>query len=273
MSERRACRGVGLHRSTHRYRPVPADFETRLVTRMVELAEENPKWGYRLIHGLLVDEGWPVNKKRIERLWRREGLQLPPRKAKASGQKALGDDENSIWRLPPRYPNHVWSYDFISRRTADGRPLRVLNVMDEYTRVALGSHCARSIGAREVRRHLTKLFELHGKPAIIRADNGREFIATLLREWLATEGVRGVFIAKASPQQNGYIERFNGTVERELFAGELYHSVLEAQVVLDLWIKTYNTRRRHRGLRGQTPAGYAKMIRNETNAEPDGGGK
>jgi putative transposase len=273
-SERRACRAIGQHRSTNRYVALPTDFETRLVARMVELAEANPKWGYRLVHGLLVDEGWAVNKKRIERLWRREGLQLPPQKKKPTGGTDLGGDEFSIWRLPPRYPNHIWTYDFIKRRTADGRPLRVLNVMDEYTRVALGSHCARSIGAREVRRHLTKLFAEHGKPAIIRADNGREFIANLLREWLATEGVRGVFIAKAKPWQNGYMERFNGTVEREVFGNELYHSVLEAQVVLDMWIKaTYNTRRRHRGLRGQTPAGYAKMIRNETTEERNGGGE
>lgn len=271
VSERRACRVVGQHRSTNRYVAVPSDFEIKLVARMVELAEQHPRWGYRMIHGLLVDEGWVVNKKRIERLWRQEGLQLPPPKAKASGQKALGDDENSIWRLPPRYPNHIWSYDFVKRRTADGRPLRVLNVIDEYTRVALGSLVARSIGARQVRTHLDKLFEIHGKPAIIRADNGREFIATTLRDWLATEGVRGVFIAKASPQQNGYIERFNGTVEREVFGPELFHSVLETQVVLDQWIKTYNTRRRHRGLGGQTPAAYAKMIRNETGSNRNGG--
>jgi len=273
VSERRACRVVGQHRSTNRYVATPADFETRLVARMVELAEENSKWGYRQIHGLLVDEGWPVNKKRIERLWRREGLQLPPHRKKPTGGVDLGGDEFSIWRLPPRYPNHIWTYDFIQRRTADGRPLRVLNVMDEYTRVGLGGLCARSIGAREVRRHLTTLFELHGKPAIIRADNGREFIANMLREWLATEGVRGVFIAKGKPWQNGYMERFNGTCEREVFRNELYHSVLEAQVVYDQWLKTYNTRRRHRGLRGQTPAGYAKMIHDGHNPETDGGGE
>lgn len=165
---------LGQHRSTHRYAAVPADFETRLVSRMIELAEDNPRWGYRLIHGLLVDEGWAVNKKRIERLWRREGLQLPPRRKRSSGGVDLGDEENSIWRLPPRYPHHIWPYDFVSRRTADGRPLRALNVMDEYTRRGPGSLAARSIGAREVRRHLSTLFELHGKPAIIRADNGRE---------------------------------------------------------------------------------------------------
>jgi putative transposase len=264
---------LGQHRSTNRYLAVPSDFETRLVARMVELAEENPRWGYRMIHGLLVDEGWPVNKKRIERLWRREGLQLPPAKKNRTGGADLGSDENSIWRLPPRYPNHIWAYDFVKRRTADGRPLRALNVMDEYTRTGLGSLCARSIGAREVRGHLSKLFAEHGKPSIIRADNGREFVADLLRAWLATEGVRGVFIAKGKPQQNGYIERFNGTVEREVFGPELFHSVLEAQVVLDQWLKIYNTRRRHRGLRGQTPAEYAKMIADGSRSAPPGGSR
>jgi putative transposase len=180
VSERRACQLVGQHRSTNRYTAVPAEFETKLVARMTKLAERHPKWGYRLIHALLVEEGWPVNKKRIERLWRQEGLQLPPLKAKSSGQKAIGEDANSAWKLRALYPNQIWSYDFIKRRTSDGRATRTLNVIDEYTRVALGSHVARSIGARDVRKHLAKLFAEHGKPTLIRADNGREFIADLL---------------------------------------------------------------------------------------------
>lgn len=151
VSERHACRLVGQHRSSNRYRPVPSDFETKLVERMVKLAEEHPKWGYRMIHGLLVEEGWGVNKKRIERLWRREGLQLPPYRKQASGQKARGEDANSLWNLPPLYRNHIWTYDFIKRRTSDGRPVRVLNVIDEYTRVGLGSHVARASERRASR--------------------------------------------------------------------------------------------------------------------------
>lgn len=251
---------------------MPADFETKLVARMTKLAERHPKWGYRMIHALLVEEGWPVNKKRIERLWRQEGLQVPPLKAKSSGQKAIGDDDNSVWRLPPLYPNHIWSYDFIKRRTSDGRPTRTLNVIDEFTRVALGSLVARSIGARDVSKHLDKLFALHGKPKIIRADNGREFIADLLLEWLGTHGVRGVFVAKASPQQNAFIERFNGSMEREVFKHETYHSVLETQVVVDEWLVVYNTRRPHRGLGGMTPAAYAKMARSQLDEDRRGGG-
>ncbi len=272
VSERRACRLVGQHRSTNRYVPTPEGFEIKLVARMTALAEENPKWGYRLIHGLLVAEGWPVNKKRIERLWRQEGLQLPPYGAKPHGQKAIGADDNSIWRLPPTSCNHIWSYDFIKRRTSDGRPVRVLNVVDEFTRVGLGSHVARSIGASGVEQHLAKLFAEHGKPTLIRADNGREFIADRLLDWLAQQHVRGVFIAKASPQQNGYIERFNGTMERELFRHELYHSVLEVQHVVNEWLDKYNHRRVHRGLGGKTPAGYAKMLLTAEQRDGTGGG-
>ncbi len=248
-----------------------SDLEARLVQRMHRLAGEHPKWGYRMIHGLLVAEGWPVNKKRVERLWRREGLQVPPRKVKASGQKAVGQDANSTRRLPPRYRNHIWSYDFIKRRTSDGRPVRVLNVIDEFTRLGLGSHVARGIGAAGVRAHLEKLFAIHGKPTLIRADNGREFIADSLLDWLGEQQVRGVFIAKASPWQNGIGERFNGTMERELFGHEVYHSVLEVQFVVDAWLEKYNTMRPHRSLGGQTPAAYAKMLKNATPYEPGGG--
>ena len=272
VSERRACRCVGQHRSTNRYLAVPVDFETKLVARMTKLADAYPRWGYRMIHGLLVAEGWPVNKKRIERLWRQERLQVPPQRLKNSGQKAIGDDANSAWMLPALHPNHVWSYDFVAARTTDGAALRILNVLDEHTREALGSHTARSIGAREVIKHLAKLFADHGKPKFIRADNGREFIADSVQEWLAAQQVHAVFVAKASPQQNCYIERFNGSMRRELLNGELFGSVLEAKVVIDEWLELDNTRRPHRGLAGQTPAAYAKMVKSRANDGRPGGG-
>lgn len=273
VSERRACRLVGQNRSTNRYQSRPTDLEAKLVARMHELSVAHPKWGYRMIHGLLVAEGWPVNKKRIERLWRREGLQVPPSKVKNSGQKALGEDANSTRRLPARYRNHIWSYDFIKRRTSDGRPVRVLNVIDEFTRVGLGSHVARGIGAKGVKHHLERLFTIHGKPTLIRADNGREFIADSLLDWLGEQGVRGVFIAKASPWQNGINERFNGTMERELFGHEIYHSILEVQFVVDVWLTKYNTLRAHRSLAGQTPAAYAKMLQEATPFDRGGGSR
>lgn len=273
MSERRACALVGQHRSTNRYAPTPADFETKLVARMTALAEQHPRWGYRMIHALLVEEGWPVNKKRIERLWRQEGLQVPPQRLKVSGQKAIGEAANSAWGLPALYRNHVWSYDFVSCRTTDGGSLRILNVIDEHTREALGSRVARSIGARDVIKHLDKLFGQHGRPKFIRADNGREFIADVVQDWLAQHQVHAAFIEKASPQQNCYIERFNGSMRRELLNGEMFHSVLEAKVVVEDWLHLYNTRRPHRGLGGRTPAAYAKMTRGGGPGDRSGGGE
>ena len=253
MSERRPCELVGQHRSTNRYAPVPVDFETKLTARMSKLAEQHPRWGYRMIHGLLVAEGWPVNKKRVERLWRREGLQVPPSRLKSSGQKAIGEGGNRAWALPALHPNHVWSYDFMSARTSDGGALRILNVVDEHTRESLGSHVARSIGAVHVSRHLAKLFARHGAPKMIRSDNGREFIAETGQQWLLDRGVQPVFVEKVSPQQNCYIERFNGSMRREVLNPESFHSVLEAKVVIDEWNEVYNTRRAHRGLGGPSP--------------------
>ena len=262
VSERRACVLVGQHRSTQRYGAVPADFELKLVERMTQLADEHKRWGYRRVHAVLVDEGWPVNVKRVERLWRAERLQVPPRRSKSSGQKAIGDDTYAAWNLPALYPNHIWSYDFLSARSNDGRQLRVLNVIDECTRECLGSYVARRIGATQVTRVLDKLFAQHGKPKFIRADNGREFIADLVKDWLADQGVMPIFIAKAKPQQNCYIERFNGTMRDECLNGELFHSVLEARVVIEEFLELYNTRRPHRGLGMKTPAAYGKMMRN-----------
>ena len=153
---------------------------------------------------------------------------MPARKSQNSGKKAGGTADKGIWGLPATRPNHVWSYDFMSGRTRDGRPIRILNVVDEYTRVALGSRVARSIGARDVIVELDRLFDQHGKPKVLRSDNGREFIADNLGEWLADQGVETAFIAKGSPQQNAFVERFNGTMRDEVLNGEEFDSVLEA---------------------------------------------
>jgi transposase InsO family protein len=225
-----------------------------------------------MVHALLVEEGWPVNKKRIERLWRQEGLQVPPARLKASGQKAIGDATFSASSLPALHRNHVWSYDFMSARTVDGGALRILNVLDEHTREAHESKVARSIGSESVRRHLEKLFAAHGRPKYLRADNGREFISEALQTWLLAQGVTPIFIAKASPQQNCYIERFNGSMRRELLNAEQFNSVLEAKVVITEWLVLYNTRRAHRGLAGRTPAAYAKMAQSQHADDRTGGG-
>ena len=259
VSERRACRVVGQQRSTNRYQPVPSDFEARLIAAMHEFAERFPRFGYRRVHALLVSEGWPVNVKRVERLWRLEGLRVPPRRG-PNGQKALGGDQNSAWALPALHPIHIWSYDFVTVRTLDGGAVRVLNVVDEFTRIALGSRVARSIGARDVVVHLDHLFGLHGQPAMIRSDNGREFVAQSVQDWLRSRGVEPVFIAKASPQQNCYVERFNGSMRDELLNGETFRTVTEVRVVVNGWLEHYNQTRPHRALRMKTPAVFAAGI-------------
>lgn len=257
VSERRACRLVGQHRSTQRYEPMPDDFEVRLVKAMRQLAEIHPRWGYRQIHRLLVEDGWKVNRKRIERLWRAEGLKVPPSKAKNSGKKAGGGAENSIWNLPAAHPDHIWSFDFMTDRTVDGAAYRILNVVDEYTRRCVCSYQARNIGARRVQQVLERVFAAHGKPKFIRSDNGREFIADTMAAWLGQQGVTSAFVEKGSPQQNAFIERFNGSMRRECLNTEEFHSVLEARVVITGWVDEYNTIRPHRGLGGRTPAAFA----------------
>lgn len=257
VSERRACRVLGQHRSTQRYRGVPADLEVGLVRRMNALAERHPRYGYRRIWALLRSEGWVINRKRIERLWRLEGHRVPPRRSMASGKKAQGQALNAAWNLPATRPNDVWSYDFMGARLRSGGTLRILNVVDEFTRMALGCRVGSSIGARDVVACLTELFQIHGRPRVIRSDNGREFIAETVVSWLRDQGVIPAFIEKGSPQQNPFVERFNGSMRDEKLNGEDYNSVLEARVMLEEWIREYNQVRPHRGLGMKTPLQFA----------------
>ena len=276
VSERRACRLVGQHRSAQRYVPMPDDFEARLVKEMRRLAELHPRWGYRHIHGLLVDSGWAVNRKRIERLWRLEGLRVPPSKVKNSGKKAWGGAENAIWNLPALYTDHIWTFDFMTDYTVDGIQFRVFNIVDEYTRRCMESYIARNIGARKVQHVLERVFATHGKPKILRSDNGREFIAETLGSWLTEQGVVSAFVEKGSPQQNAFIERFNGSMRSECLNVEEFDSVLEARVVIADWVTEYNTLRRHRGLGMKTPTAFAKEAMKQAATERIGqteGGK
>jgi transposase InsO family protein len=261
VSERRACSVVGQHRSTQRYRPLVPEDEARLVAAMNALAERYPRWGYRSIAKLLRDDGWPVNVKRIERLWRLEGHRLPPARLKESGKRADGVDANSSQNRPALAEHHIWSYDFVSAQVRRGGKVRILNVVDEFTRVSLGSKVSRSIGATAVIAHLEVLFDTHGTPSAIRSDNGREFIAASVVEWLEDHGVEPVFIAKASPQQNPFVERFNGTMRRDLLNIEEFNNVLEAQVLVDMFNREYNEERPHRGLNMMTPLAFAESHR------------
>jgi putative transposase len=256
VSERRACKVVGQHRSTQRYEPRPDDFEERLIKEMNRLAELHPRWGYRQIWGLLVDEGWKVNRKRVMRLWRLEGHRVPPTKSKNSGKRAGGSAENSIWNFPALYVDHVWTIDFISDRTVHGIKFRSFNVVDEYSRYFVGAYVARSIGARRVKAFFEKLFATEGTPKFLRADNGREFIGAELADWLTGQGVTILFIEKASPQQNAFIERFHRSMRQETLNVEEFDTVLEARIVIDEWRELYNHVRRHRGLRMKTPAAF-----------------
>jgi putative transposase len=260
VSERRACRVVGQHRSTERYVAVAGDFELQLVARMNALAAKHPRYGYRMVWALLRGEGFAINRKRIERLWRLEGHRVPPRRA-SRAKDARGGSQNAIWELAAVRPNDIWSYDFMSSRTDDGRPLRILNVVDEYTRVALGVRVARRVTAADVIAELEELFARHGRPRLLRSDNGREFTSARLSEWLAEQGVGQAFVERGSPQQNAYVERFNGTMRDEKLNGESFHSVLEARVVLTEWLEEYNTVRPHRGHGMRTPAAFLEATR------------
>jgi transposase InsO family protein len=258
ISERRACRVIGQHRSTQRYQALVVDEEAPLIQAMNGIAARHPRYGYRMVCQLLRDDGWAVNRKRIERLWRLEGHRVPPRRARVGGRRAEGTAQNAAWNRPATAPNEVWSYDFVSARTCRGGAIRILNVVDEFTRVCLGSHVSVAIGSREVIRVVGQLFATYGAPKVIRSDNGREFTADTVVEWLGGQGVEAAFIEKASPQQNPYVERFNGTMRNEVITGEEFDSVLEARIMIGQWRVEYNTRRPHRGLGMKTPAQFAR---------------
>jgi putative transposase len=187
------------------------------------------------------------------------------RRSRDSGKRAQGTAENAIWNLPATAPNHVWSYDFMGGRTRTGSPIRILNVVDEYTRLALGCRVDRSIGARDVIAKLELLFDKHGRPEVLRSDNGREFIAASLGAWLAEQGVQTAFIEKGRPQQNPFVERFNGSMRDELLNGEEFDSLLEAKVVIGAWVEQYNSQRPHRGLGMMTPTAFAASWKEAAN--------
>ena len=245
VSERRACRVLGQARSTHRHRGRTADDEPRLVARIIELATQYGRYGYRRITGLLRGEGWPVNHKRVERLWRREGLKVPQKQPKR-GRLWLTD--GSCIRRRPAYRHHVWAYDFLTARTHDGRVLKILVVVDEYSRACLAIVVARRLRSLEVLETLADLFVAHGVPAHMRSDNGPEFTATLVRHWLAALNVETLFIEPGSPWENGYVESFNGKLRDELLDREIFYTLTEAKILIERWRREYNTVRPHSAL-------------------------
>lgn len=251
VSERRACKVLDQPRSTQRHVPSVSDDEEALTKRIVELAEQFGRYGYRMITGLLRNEGWRVNHKRVERIWRKEGLKVPKKQPK---RKRLWLNDGSCVRLRPKYRNHVWSYDIVYERTHDGRPLRILTIIDEYTRESLAISVGRRVTSESVIEQLTDLFIRKGLPEHIRSDNGSEFTAKAIRNWLERLGVKTLFIEPGSPWENGYIESFNGKLRNELLNGEIFTTLLEAQVLIEQWRKEYNQIRPHSSLGYRPPA-------------------
>ncbi len=251
VSERRACRVLGQARSTQRYEITGPAQEAVLVERITELACRYGRYGYRRVTALLRREGWRVNHKRVERIWRQEGLKVPRRQPKRA---RLWLNNGSCVRLRPQFPNHVWSYDFMAERTYDGRALKILTVLDEYTRECLAIEVERSIASQGVIERLADLFVKRGTPMHLRSDNGPEFTARAVREWLQRLGVGTLFIEPGSPWENGYVESFNGKLRDELLSREIFYTLAEARVLIERWRSEYNQVRPHSALGYKPPA-------------------
>ena len=251
ISERRVCRVIGQPRSTQRGDPVVSDDEECLRVEIIRLSSKYGRYGYRQITGILKGEGFRVNHKRVERIWREEGLKVPQKQPKR-GRLWLND--GSCVRLRPTHRNHVWSYDFVAERTHDGRPIKILTVIDEYSRECLAIVVERRLQSDDVLNCLTELFVKHGSPEHIRSDNGPEFTAKVVRQWLKRLGVQTLFIAPGSPWENGYVESFNGKFRNELLNGEIFYTLKEAQVLIEEWRHEYNTFRPHSSLKYRPPA-------------------
>ena len=248
---------LGQARNTQRRSPQTSPQESRLVADITTLATRYGRYGYRRITALLQERGWQVNHKRVERIWRKEGLKVPQKQPKR-GRLWLND--GSCIRLRPEHKDHVWSYDFMVSRTADGRALKLLTILDEYTRECLAIVVERRITSQDVIDHLFDLLVLRGIPEHIRSDNGSEFTAREVRRWLSRLGVKTLFIEPGSPWENGYIESFNGKLRDELLNREIFTTLTEAQVLIADWRKDYNQVRPHSSLHYKPPAPETRML-------------
>ncbi len=252
VSERRACKLAGQHRSTQRLKPrPPSEEEAKLRKRLRQIARSHPRYGWKMARRLLVREGWVINKKRVQRVWREEGLKRPANTRKRRRQ-SLDNPE----RLTATEPNQVWAVDFQFDETTDGRRLKLLNIVDECSREALAMRVGRRCDADDVVAQIERLVAERGAPKWLRMDNGPELLAWALREWCRFSGTGTCYIDPGSPWQNPYIESFNGRVRDELLNTEEFGSLLEAQVVVEAWRMEYNTFRPHSALGGFTPAEF-----------------
>ena len=258
LSERRACQIVGQHRSTQRREPCVAPEDAALRVRLRRFSRDRPRWGYRRAHAQLRDEGWAVNRKRVQRLWREEGLRVPVRRRK---RFRLGESTVPAKRLAAQRPNHVWALDFQFDQTADGRILKLLHIVDEFTREALEVLCERRIDADRTVSTLEGLVGERGAPEHVRCDNGPELTANALRDWCRFSKAGSAYIEPGSPWQNPYVESFGSRIRDELLAVEQFSGLAEAQVLVADWREDYNERRPHSALAMMAPAKFARAWR------------
>jgi len=256
LSQRHACELVGIQRSSARYVRRGWSDEAGIVALVREYAHEQPMYGYRIITAMLKHDGYRINRKRVYRIWRQEGLQLPRRKAI---KRRYGESTGALRRA--NRPNEVWTYDFLEGRTERGGKLRMLTVLDEYTRECLTIHIARSISSRQVIQVLEWLFLLRGAPDYLRSDNGPEFIAYALKDWLRDHHCHTLYITPGSPWENPFIESFNGTFRSECLDRWVFTAGREAQIVIEQWRQEYNQRRPHSSLGYLPPAVFAQQVR------------
>ena len=254
VSERWACRVTGQHRSTERYEPKRADDDAVLRAELRKISVQRPRWGYRRAHHRLREEGWELNRKRVQRIWREEGLRVPRRKRK---RRRVGDSTVAAQRLRAERPNHVWAFDFQFDQTAEGRALKLLNIVDEFTREALVMLVARSIDADRTVSELERLVAERGAPEHLRMDNGPEMTADALRDWCEYSRTGTAYIEPGSPWQNPFVESFHSRVRDELLDVEEFSCLAEARVVIGDWREDYNRRRPHSALAMKAPAAFA----------------
>lgn len=262
VSERRACQITGQHRSTQRRRSCVALDDAALRGRLREISRERPRWGYRRAHAVLREEGWQVNRKRVQRLWREEGLRVSFRRRK---RQRLGVSTVPAKRLRAERPDHVWAIDFQFDQTADGRIIKLLHVVDEFTREALAIKCARRIDADKTVTVLDCLIAARGRaPEHIRCDNGPELTANALRDWCRFSKTGSAYIEPGSPWQNAYVESFGSRIRDELLSVELFSCLTEAQVLIEDWRHDYNHHRPHSALGMQAPVRFARAWKTTT---------
>jgi putative transposase len=257
ISERRVCRVLEQPRGTQRYRAKVKDDERTIIKRMHALVRRHPRRGYRFVHAMLRDEGFHVNRKRIYRLWKKEGFKVPQKQRK---KRSLGVGANGIVRRRAQHKNDVWCWDFVHDRDESGRPLKWLTIEDEFTRESLALEVERSFKSCDVIEVLTQVMLIRGVPRHIRSDNGPEFIARALQNFLASAGVETLYIEPGAPWQNGYAESFYSRLRDELLASELFADLREAKALSAWWRNEYNHRRPHSSLGYVAPAKFAASL-------------